>query len=212
MASDAPAAPVNIAGNYYDKHGTTNPLARLLVNGFYTAFDALLVESGATRIHEIGCGEGVLALRAAKAGHIVSASDLEASAIAEARRRAQDAGLSIEFTLCDVQSLDAGALRDIDLLVCCEVLEHVPDPAAALARLARSGALLVLMSVPREPLWRALNMARLRYLKDFGNTPGHLNHWGRSGFLAFVSQQFEIVATRAPLPWTFVLARPRPAP
>ena len=57
MASDTSSLPANIAGNYYDKHGTTNPLARLLVDGFYKAFDQLLAESGAGRIHEIGCGE-----------------------------------------------------------------------------------------------------------------------------------------------------------
>ena len=63
-----------------------------------------------------------------------------------------------------------------------EVLEHVPDPehtVAEMARVARGGRLLV--SVPREPLWRALNMARGAYLRELGNTPGHLNHWSRRG-------------------------------
>ena len=48
-----------------------------------------------------------------------------------------------------------------------------PTPStrvAEMARVARGGHLLV--SVPREPLWRGLNMARGAYLKDLGNTPG----------------------------------------
>ena len=40
---------------------------------------------------------------------------------------------------------------------------------------------------PREPLWRGLNIARGAYLKDLGNTPGHLNHWSKRGFVALLS-------------------------
>ena len=36
--------------------------------------------------------------------------------------------------------------------------------------------------MPREPLWRGLNMARGAYLKDLGNTPGHVNHWSKRSF------------------------------
>ncbi len=63
-----------------------------------------------------------------------------------------------------------------------EVLEHVPDPAAVLAEMFRVASRWVLVSVPREPLWRGLNMARGSYLRDFGNTPGHLNHWSKRSF------------------------------
>ncbi len=201
----------NVAGNYYDKHGTTNPLAHRLVAGFYRAFDALLQQSSARTVHEVGCGEGVLSLRAAAAGCTVTGSDLEASVIEEANRRAGAAGRAPMFVAGDLYATPPGSLSQVDLVVCCEVLEHLPDPQAALAVLAESGAPLVLMSVPREPLWRVLNMARLRYLGAWGNTPGHLNHWSRAGFLAFVGGRFDVLAVRSPVPWTFVLARPREA-
>ena len=35
-----------------------------------------------------------------------------------------------------------------------EVLEHVPDPAAVLGEMARVASRWLLVSVPREPLWR----------------------------------------------------------
>jgi 2-polyprenyl-3-methyl-5-hydroxy-6-metoxy-1,4-benzoquinol methylase len=196
MVSSASEPYANIAGNFYDKHGTANPVARYLVGGFYRAFDGLLAASGARKVHEIGCGEGVLCLRAAAMGCEVSGSDLEPAAIEEARRRARGLSRPPVFSL-------------MDILVCCEVMEHLPDPEKALDALADSGAPMVLLSVPREPVWRVLNVARGRYLADWGNTPGHLNHWSRRGFLAFASRRFDIVAARAPLPWTFVLARPR---
>jgi hypothetical protein len=52
-----------------------------------------------------------------------------------------------------------------------------------------------------------LNMARGAYLKDLGNTPGHVNHWSRRGFEALLSKHGEVVETRAPFPWTMVLIR-----
>lgn len=58
---------------------------------------------------------------------------------------------------------------------------------------------------------RLLNMARGKYIGDFGNTPGHIQHWGKKHFVKFVSGQFEVVETRSPLPWTMLLCRPRSA-
>jgi hypothetical protein len=74
-----------------------------------------------------------------------------------------------------------------------------------MARVARGGNLLV--SVPREPLWRGLNMARGAYLRDLGNTPGHLNHWSRRGFVALLSRHGEVREVRSPFPWTMLLVR-----
>ncbi len=42
-----------------------------------------------------------------------------------------------------------------------------------------------------------------------GNTPGHLQHWSRAGFLRLVADYFEVVEVRTPLPWTMALCRPR---
>lgn len=48
-------------GNVYDKLGTRNPIARALVRGSTASFDALLAQTGARDVHEVGCGEGNLA-------------------------------------------------------------------------------------------------------------------------------------------------------
>jgi hypothetical protein len=64
----------------------------------------------------------------------------------------------------------------------------------------------VLLSVPREPLWRVLNVARGAYWRDWGNTPGHVQHWSRDEFVALVSRYFTLTRVVAPFPWTMVLA------
>ena len=95
-----------------------------------------------------------------------------------------------------------------DLIVCCEVLEHVERPADALAALRGVGAKHYILSVPREPLWRVLNMARGKYLGALGNTPGHLNHWSRRGFVAFLERGgFRLERCVQPWPWTMVSGR-----
>jgi 2-polyprenyl-3-methyl-5-hydroxy-6-metoxy-1,4-benzoquinol methylase len=96
-----------------------------------------------------------------------------------------------------------------ELVAATEVLEHVADPGLALREMARVASGWLLVSVPREPLWRLLNLARGAYVGQLGDTPGHLHHWSRAGFARLLSAHGEIVATRAPLPWTMLLVRVR---
>lgn len=108
---------------------------------------------------------------------------------------------------------DAGHLpfrdRSVDLVLAIEVLEHLAAPEAALAELARVGSGWVVLSVPLEPLWRAGNVVRRRYLGTLGNTPGHVQHWGRRAFTSLVGRHLDVHAVMSPLPWTLVVARPR---
>jgi hypothetical protein len=65
------------------------------------------------------------------------------------------------------------------------------------------------LSVPREPVWRAANMARGAYLRALGNTPGHVNHWSKRGFVEMVGTTFAVREVRSPFPWTMVAATVR---
>ena len=86
---------------------------------------------------------------------------------------------NLQFEVMPVQSLSF-ADDEFDLVAATEVLEHVDHPEAAVAEMARVARRWLLVSVPHEPLWRALNVARGAYLRELGNTPGHLNHWTRA--------------------------------
>jgi 2-polyprenyl-3-methyl-5-hydroxy-6-metoxy-1,4-benzoquinol methylase len=96
---------------------------------------------------------------------------------------------------------------EFEVATAIEVLEHVPDPEHTVAEMARVANRHLLVSVPREPLWRALNMARGAYLKDLGNTPGHVNHWSKRSFVELLSHHGEVVEARSPFPWTMLLVR-----
>lgn len=195
-----------VVGNVYQKYATRNPIARSLVNRFLLAFDRCVAETGAHTAIEVGCGEGELAFRLSRSGIRTLAFDIAPGLIAEAAETARDNQLPVEFRVADVYSFDFESHSE-DLIVCCEVLEHLIEPERAIERLARAASRFVLMSVPREPVWRLLNLARIRYVCHLGNTPGHVQHWTQTEFLRLLERHFTIDRVESPLPWTMVLAR-----
>ena len=194
-----------VTGNTYDKYGSTNPVVRRMMENFERTLDELWAKAAPASILDVGCGEGVLTHKwALRLGdRRVVGIDLEDPVIqAEWAKRTAP---NLEYRIMKAQNLPF-ADGEFAMASAIEVLEHVPDPAhtvAEMARVARGGHLLV--SVPREPLWRAMNMARGAYLKDLGNTPGHLNHWSRKRFVELLSRHGQVVATRSPFPWTMLL-------
>lgn len=193
-----------VAGNVFDKYGTKNPVARYLMKGFFLAVEDLLDGAQLSEIHEVGCGEGYLSSFLVKRCQKVRGSDVSQIVIDKARTIAEHNRNSINFKIASIYDLtpenDAA-----ELVVCCEVMEHLTDPILALRILSKLAKPYLLVSVPREPLWRILNMMRGSYLGDLGNTPGHIQHWSRSAFLRLLSSHFDVLEVRSPLPWTIAL-------
>ena len=52
---------------------------------------------------------------------------------------------------------------------------------------------------------RALNLARGAYVRQLGNTPGHVNHWSQRRFERLLARHGRVVAVRSPFPWTMLL-------
>jgi 2-polyprenyl-3-methyl-5-hydroxy-6-metoxy-1,4-benzoquinol methylase len=197
------------AGNYYDKYHTRNPVARKLMSGFLGAFDSLLNQCrGIENALEVGCGEGELTIRIAARCSRVAAFDIAPEAIAEARRRLDAAHVQANLRTDSIYDLDPIA-DSADLVVCCEVMEHLEDSQLALGKLHDVCRKYLITSVPREPLWRVLNIARGKYMGALGNTPGHVQHWSRNAYLDLLETRFHVEQVRSPLPWTMALCRPR---
>lgn len=191
-------------GNTFDKYGSANPLVRRLMAGFEAALDELFAHAAPRSVLDVGCGEGVLTARWARqlASCRVVGVDLDDPKLKE--HWASSAQENLEFRAGRAESLPF-ADGEFDLVAATEVLEHVADSHRVLAEMARVSRRHLLVSVPREPLWRALNVARGAYLRDLGNTPGHLNHWSRRAFVRWLGSHGEVVAVRTPFPWTMAL-------
>jgi 2-polyprenyl-3-methyl-5-hydroxy-6-metoxy-1,4-benzoquinol methylase len=193
-------------GNTYDKYGSTNPVVRRLMRGFHAALDELWATAAPASLLDVGCGEGVLTADWAArlgGGRIVGIDLDDPKLRAEWERRSRP---NLEFRAEEATSLSF-ADDEFEMASAIEVLEHVPEPEATLAEMARVAARHLLVSVPREPLWRGLNVARGAYLRDLGNTPGHVNHWSKRAFVELLSRYGTVEEARSPFPWTMLLVR-----
>ena len=200
-----PVQPGNVAGNTYNKYASTNPIERKMMTGFFSALDEMLAGLDPSVIVEVGAGEGRITelLVERYPGATVVGLDLPDSELA-----GEWAELDVPMLFGDVTRLPF-ANRSIDLVVGLEVLEHVPSPPTALAEIARICRGTAVLSVPREPIWRIGNIGRGRYLRQLGNTPGHVNHWSARSFEQLVANHFNVQYTARPLPWTMLRATPR---
>lgn len=74
-------------------------------------------------------------------------------------------------------------------MVCCtEVLEHLPDPAKAVAELLRVADKYVVLSVPNEPWFCLGNLISGKNISRLGNPVDHINHYTGRGFVKFLRQ------------------------
>jgi 2-polyprenyl-3-methyl-5-hydroxy-6-metoxy-1,4-benzoquinol methylase len=195
-------------GNTFDKYGSANQLVRRLMSGFDSALSELFAAAAPRSVLDVGCGEGVITNRWAEQlgeGQVVGVDlpDPKLESEWAVRRRA-----NLQFRALDGDRLPF-ADDEFDLAAAIEVLEHVSEPERTIKEMARIAACHLLVSVPREPMWRALNLARGAYPRQFGNTPGHLNHWSSTKFVQLLERYGQVLAVRRPLPWTMLLVRVR---
>jgi 2-polyprenyl-3-methyl-5-hydroxy-6-metoxy-1,4-benzoquinol methylase len=195
-----------VTGNTYDKYGSTNPVVRRLMDGFERTLEELFRRAQPSSVLDVGCGEGVLVQQWARSlpDARVVGIDLQEDSIQAGW--AQHQAPNLEYRVMQAENLPF-ATNEFDFAAAIEVLEHVPDPQHTLAEMARCAERHLLVSVPREPLWRLLNLARGAYVPQLGNTPGHLNHWSRRAFVRLLARHGEVVEVRSPFPWTMLLVR-----
>ncbi len=191
-------------GNTFDKYGSTNPLVRRLMAGFQATLDELFDQAAPQSVLDVGCGEGILTATWAQrlgSGRVVGV-DLEDPKLRAEWAARERANLRFESVASRELPFADG---EFELVAAVEALEHISDPEHTLSEMSRVASSHLLVSVPSEPLWRILNLARGAYLAQLGNTPGHVNHWSRRGFVRMLSRYGEVRAARSPFPWTMLL-------
>jgi len=188
------------------KYTSSNALVQYLNRVYLRNITDLVHRAAPRRLIDVGCGEGVVLRHLDRNLTNVVAVGLDIDGTGLRVAQSQN---SVSLVQGSVYSLPF-ATASADLVLCCEVLEHLEQPEQALVELSRVTRQWVLLSVPHEPIWRMSNMARLKYLRHFGNTMGHIQHWTRWGFLRMVRRHLEIVHVKTWLPfWSMMLARRR---
>lgn len=150
-----------IAAEWWDPNGKFRPLHKLgparlafirdRLAGHFKRPDASLRPLAALSLLDIGCGGGLVTEPMARLGAQVTGTDPAAESIEAARRHAAEQGLAIDYRATTIEQL-AAAGQAFDAVLCLEVVEHVPDPAAFLkicAGLVRPGGMLIASTINR---------------------------------------------------------------
>ena len=111
---------------------------------------------------DAGCGDGTYAIRAAQLGARVTAIDYSRAMLDAARRRAEVAGVYVNWCGGRAEALPLQT-ASFDLVIAVTVLCGVSDPAAAvreMARVVRPGGAVVIGELGRYNLWAFFRRVR----------------------------------------------------
>lgn len=188
----------------YNKHISTNPIQRKLIDNFYKKVIDILKPLKIDSILDVGCGEGFTLDKFRKEGIGKKLSGIDN--LDEALKLAAKTYPDLDIKRGDIYDIKAKD-NTYDLVMATEVFEHLDDPDKAIKELIRVSKKYVMLSVPNEPFFIGANLLRGKYLKTFGNHPEHINHWTFIGFENFLKKHgLKIVKRKLPFAWTLILA------
>jgi 2-polyprenyl-6-hydroxyphenyl methylase/3-demethylubiquinone-9 3-methyltransferase len=187
-----------LSAEWWDPGGAMHSLHDM--NPLRTRFIAQNAELPGRRVLDVGCGGGILSEALARLGARVTGIDLSRPLIEVAQAHARQHGLDIDYRCMSVEQLAAEAPSTFDIVVCMEMLEHVPGPAAivsACSQLIRPGGhaffstvnrnlkTLLFVIVGGEYIVRLLPRGSHTYGKLI--RPSELRAWARGHGLSFVN-------------------------
>jgi 2-polyprenyl-6-hydroxyphenyl methylase / 3-demethylubiquinone-9 3-methyltransferase len=145
---------------------------------------------------DVGCGGGILAEAMARRGARVTGIDLAEKPLRVAELHLLESGLEVRYENASAEDYVAGHAAGFDVLTCMEMLEHVPDPAsavAACARLLRPGGTAFFSTINRNPKAYLFAVIGAEYVlkllprgtHDYARfiRPSELSHWCRDAGL-----------------------------
>ncbi|PJA52775.1 class I SAM-dependent methyltransferase [Candidatus Roizmanbacteria bacterium CG_4_9_14_3_um_filter_36_11] len=189
--------------NNYKKNKSKNLIQNWLIENFYKKLLRLVVNLQIETILDAGCGEGFTLYRfyKNKIGKQLLGIDFSSDAINLGKKL---------FPFINFRKANAYSLpyknNSFDLVVCCEVLEHLVYPEKALTEIIRVSRKFCLFSVPNEPFFALANFLRGKNLSRWGNDIEHIQHWTNHQFIALLKQKgLTIKSARSSFPWTIVL-------
>lgn len=192
--------------NFSGKYENSNFVSQYLVDNYFISVAKLIaLTKDVNSAHEIGIGEGRSTMRLKHLLKNFSGSEFVEKLVPVAQKNNPELNIFQE----SVYELK-NKTNSIDLVFLLEVLEHLDYPEIALEEIGRISKKYLILGVPNEPLWRILNLCRFKYVKNLGNTPGHLNHWSKHSIIDLVEKKYgKVIAIESPKPWTIILAEKR---
>jgi 2-polyprenyl-3-methyl-5-hydroxy-6-metoxy-1,4-benzoquinol methylase len=189
------------------KYRAKNPLKRKLIARFVDRVTELFHDGAAPKsVLEIGVGEGFLS------GHLsgihpktkFSGVDINESDLELLRAKFPHIEAH-QGSIYDLSTLPGG----YDLVMCCEVLEHIDRPEDALDQIVKLRPERVLITVPHEPWFMLSNLAMGKNITRMGNDIEHCNHFTVPKFKQLLSTRFDLTTVTTSYPWILATGKPR---
>lgn len=196
----------NIPIGTWNKYKSKNPFQVLLVKRFFKEIENIIsnIKNEIKTSLDVGCGEGHITNLLFESGLTnVRGCDFSEMILSIARSEYPEL-IFYKRNIYDIDKSDSS-----DLVTACEVLEHLDEPNVAVKRLAMITNNYCIISVPEEPLFRTLNFLAGKYWKDYGNSPGHINHWSKKTLFELLERHFDIIKFKRSIPWLIILAKPK---
>ena len=183
-----------LAQSWWDPKGPSKPLHDL--NPLRLQYVERAAPLPEKPVLDVGCGGGILSEAMARAGARVLGIDLSQAVLDVAELHALEGKVAVEYRAIAAEELAQERPGAFNLVTCMEMLEHVPDPAAAvraLAALVKPGGDVIVSTINRNPLAfavaivgaeyvaRVLPRGTHEYLKFI--RPSELARWGREAQL-----------------------------
>jgi SAM-dependent methyltransferase len=208
----APGVPLEAAGQDAAKYGSSNPVVRRLLGRWTTRLRQIAGPLDGTVV-DVGIGEGLCLARLLPDSRAGTGGTTTNPRIVGVEYRHDKAKVASDLDGVAVTVGDAGTLPfadgTADLVLCIEVLEHLPAVVPAVAELARICGGRCVVSVPWEPWFRLGNFARGKNLGRLGNDPEHIGAFTPRRLRRTLSASFAEVEVTPVFPWLIAQAWPR---
>ena len=206
----APGVPQEAAGQDAAKYGSSNPVVKALLDRWTNRLHTVLGPLSGT-VLDIGVGEALCLQRILAADAADRPSDVKEPQVVGVEYRHDKAKVAGQLPPLEVVVGDAGLLpfpdACADLVLCIEVLEHLPTVAPAVSELARVTRDRCVVSVPWEPWFRLGNLARGKNVGRLGNDPEHLRAFTPRRLKRTLLTSFAEVTVVPVFPWLVADAR-----
>jgi 2-polyprenyl-6-hydroxyphenyl methylase/3-demethylubiquinone-9 3-methyltransferase len=142
----------NQAAFWWDENGPFKTLHH--INPVRTDYVKQFVELKDKKLLDVGCGGGVFSESMAANGAEVTAIDLAQESLEVAKLHLYESHMKINYKNQSVEDFASENTDSFDVIVCMEMLEHVPDPQSiveACSKILKPGGWLFLSTINRSP-------------------------------------------------------------
>ncbi|HMB01534.1 MAG TPA: class I SAM-dependent methyltransferase [Spirochaetota bacterium] len=189
----------------FKKYHTSNPVVRRLISNFMQHITTIVNNLTPGSIIDLGCGEGQTARALYEKNGDINYHGIDINN--EAVRKASAANLPACFQFSRGDILNITPEKKADMVICLEVLEHLPHPQAAVDKISSTAREYAVISVPWEPFFQIGSLLRGKYIKNLGNHPEHIQHFNKKKLTGMLQKEFSTVSIKTSFPWLIAVCK-----